>query len=137
VLDQDPSNSEFSLRLKDFGWNPCSLGEFSRISIPLDSVGLWLQFCRHSISKSCFIFSYNLVAIRWLIREIEQREGGVDLQEVELILLSACSADYTRSPCRLSVMHGSAGCSSCSSRAHEFFRFDPERTLMSTRGGAG
>jgi hypothetical protein len=65
-----------------------------------------------------------LVAIPWLIQEIGQREGGVNDQEVELVLLFACSADCPRSPCGLSARHGSAGCSSCSSCVLERFRFD-------------
>jgi hypothetical protein len=43
VLDHDHSNSEFGLRLKDFGWKPSSLCELGRFLIPLDSVGLRLQ----------------------------------------------------------------------------------------------
>jgi hypothetical protein len=50
VLDLDPPNSEFSLRLKDFGWKPSFVVELDRISIPLDSLGFWLQIHRHSIS---------------------------------------------------------------------------------------
>jgi hypothetical protein len=50
VLDLDPSNSEFGLRLKIFGWKPRFVLELDRISIPLDSVGLRLQICRYSIS---------------------------------------------------------------------------------------
>jgi hypothetical protein len=49
-LDLDPSNSGFGLRLKDFGWNPSSLCELGRISIPLDSVGLMLQVCMYRTS---------------------------------------------------------------------------------------
>jgi hypothetical protein len=50
VLDVDPPNSEFGLRLKDFGWKPSFVLELGRISIPLDSLGLRLQIRRHSIS---------------------------------------------------------------------------------------
>jgi hypothetical protein len=50
VLDHDPSNSEFVLRLKDFGWKPSFFLELGRISIPLDLVGLRLQNCWDSIS---------------------------------------------------------------------------------------
>jgi hypothetical protein len=50
VLDHDASISGFGLRLKDFGWNPRSLCDLSRISIPLDSVGLELQIRRYSMS---------------------------------------------------------------------------------------
>jgi hypothetical protein len=50
VLDLDPPNSEFGLRLKDFGRKPSFVLELSRISIPLDSLGLRLQIHRHSIS---------------------------------------------------------------------------------------
>jgi hypothetical protein len=59
-----------------------------------------------------------------LIQEIGKREGGVGLQEVELVLLSACSADRPRSPCKLSVRCGSAGCFSCLSRVLERSLFD-------------
>jgi hypothetical protein len=68
VLDLDPPNFEFGLRLKDFGWKPSFVLELGRISIPLDSLGLMLQIRRHSISKRRF--TYDLVAIPWLIREI-------------------------------------------------------------------
>jgi hypothetical protein len=54
--------------LKDFGWKPSFVLELGRISIPLDSLGLMLQIRRHSISKRRF--TYDLVAIPWLIREI-------------------------------------------------------------------
>jgi hypothetical protein len=50
VLDHDPSNSEFGLRLKDFGWKPSFVFELGRISILLDSMGLRLQIHRYSIS---------------------------------------------------------------------------------------
>jgi hypothetical protein len=50
VLDHDPSNSKFDLRLKDFGWKPSFVLEHGKILIPLDSVGLWLHICRYSIS---------------------------------------------------------------------------------------
>jgi hypothetical protein len=50
VLDLDPSNSEFSLRLKDFGWKPRFVLELGRISIPLNSLGLRLQIRSHRIS---------------------------------------------------------------------------------------
>jgi hypothetical protein len=50
VLDLDPLNFEFGLRLKDFGWKPSFVLELGRISIPLDSVGLRLQIRRYSIS---------------------------------------------------------------------------------------
>jgi hypothetical protein len=40
-----------------------------------------------------FIFTYDLVAIPWLIQDIGQREGGVDLWEVGLRLLFLCMAD--------------------------------------------
>jgi hypothetical protein len=50
VLDLDPSNFEFGLRLKDFGWKPSFVLELGRISIPLDSLGLRLQIRRYSIS---------------------------------------------------------------------------------------
>jgi hypothetical protein len=49
MLDLDPSNFGFGLRLKDFGWNPSFLCELNTISIPLDSVGLRLQIRRYSI----------------------------------------------------------------------------------------
>jgi hypothetical protein len=75
VLYHDPSNSEFGLRLKDFGWNLISLCELGRISIPLDSMGLRLLIRMYSISWRRFIFTYDLVAIPWLIWEIVQREG--------------------------------------------------------------
>jgi hypothetical protein len=115
VLDHDPLNSEFGLRLKDFGWNPSSLGEFGRISIPLDSVGLRLQIRRYSISYRRFTFIYDLVGISWLIQEIGQREGGVDLQEVGLELLSAHHADGLCATGRWSARRLSAGSSSSSS----------------------
>jgi hypothetical protein len=79
-----PSNSEFDLRLKDFGWKPSFVFELGRVSIPLDSLGLRLQIRRHSISKRRFIFTYDLVAFPWLIWEIGQRGGRFDLQEVGL-----------------------------------------------------
>jgi hypothetical protein len=69
VLDLDPQNSEFALRLKNFGWKPSIIFELGRISIPLDSVGLRLQICRYIISSRRLIFTYDLVAIPWLIRE--------------------------------------------------------------------
>jgi hypothetical protein len=50
VLDLDPSNYKFGLRLKDFGWNPSSLCELGRISVPLDLVGLGLPIRGYSIS---------------------------------------------------------------------------------------
>jgi hypothetical protein len=50
VLDVDPPNSKFCLRLKDFGWKPSFVIELSRISIPLDSLGLRLQIRSHVIS---------------------------------------------------------------------------------------
>jgi hypothetical protein len=50
VLDLDPPNSKFSLRLKEFGWKPSFVLELGRISISLDSLGLRLQIRRHSIS---------------------------------------------------------------------------------------
>jgi hypothetical protein len=50
VLDLDPPNSEFGLRLKDFGWKLSFVLELGRISIPIDSLGLRLQICRHNIS---------------------------------------------------------------------------------------
>jgi hypothetical protein len=50
VLDHDPSNSEFGLWLKDFGWKPSFVLELGRISIPLESVGLRLQIHRDNIS---------------------------------------------------------------------------------------
>jgi hypothetical protein len=49
VLDLDPTNSEFGLRLKDFGWKPSFVLELGIISIPLNSLGLRLQIRRHSI----------------------------------------------------------------------------------------
>jgi hypothetical protein len=49
VFDLDLPNSEFGLRLKDFGWKPSLVLELGRISIPLDSLGLRLQIRRHSI----------------------------------------------------------------------------------------
>jgi hypothetical protein len=52
VLDHDPSNSEFGLRLKDFSWKPSFVLELGRISIPLDSVGLRLQIRRYSILEA-------------------------------------------------------------------------------------
>jgi hypothetical protein len=48
VLDLDPPNSEFDLRLKDFGWNLGFLVEFSG-SIPDDLVCLGTQVLGHSI----------------------------------------------------------------------------------------
>jgi hypothetical protein len=75
VLDLDPSNSEFGTWLKDFSWNPSSMCELGRISIPLDSVGLRLQIHRYSISWRRFIITYDLVAISWFIWEIGWREG--------------------------------------------------------------
>jgi hypothetical protein len=50
VLDIDFPNSEFGLQLKDFSWKPSFVLELSRISIPLDSLGLRLQIHRYSIS---------------------------------------------------------------------------------------
>jgi hypothetical protein len=47
VLDHDPSNSEFSLRLKDFGWNPSFL--LGCDSIPDDLVRLKAQVLGHSV----------------------------------------------------------------------------------------
>jgi hypothetical protein len=114
VLDLDPPNSEFGLRLKDFGWKPSFVLEFGRNSIPFDSVGLRLQIRRYSISKGRFIFTYDLVAIPWLIREIGQREGGVDLQGVELGLQEFLLVDSPR-------VHG--GRSVRSLTAHVFFVF--------------
>jgi hypothetical protein len=53
-----------------------------------------------------------LVAIPWLIREIGQRDGGVDVQEVGLELLSAHHADGPRVPGRRSARRLSANSSS-------------------------
>jgi hypothetical protein len=50
VLDLDPPNFEFVLRLRDFGWKHSFILELGRISIPLNSLGLRLQIRRHSIS---------------------------------------------------------------------------------------
>jgi hypothetical protein len=50
VLDHDPSNSEFGLRLKDFGWNPSYLVELGCDSIPDDLVHLRSQVLGYSIS---------------------------------------------------------------------------------------
>jgi hypothetical protein len=70
VLDLDPPDSEFGLRLKDFGWKPSFVLELGRILIPLNSLGLGLQIHRYSISQRHFTFTDDLVAILWLIREI-------------------------------------------------------------------
>jgi hypothetical protein len=48
VLDLDPPIFEFDLRLKNFGWKPSFVLELGRILIPLDSLGLRLQFRRNS-----------------------------------------------------------------------------------------
>jgi hypothetical protein len=128
VLDHDPSSSEFGLRLKDFGSKPSFVLELGRISIPLELVGLRIQNHRHSISYRCFIFTYDLVAIHWLIREIGQREGGVNLQEVEFGLFFARLEDCP-------PWHDSASCSSCSSCVLERFRFDPSGQLFLAERG--
>jgi hypothetical protein len=50
VLDHDPSNSEFGIGLKDFGWNPSFLVELGCDSIPGDLVRLRSQVLGHNIS---------------------------------------------------------------------------------------
>jgi hypothetical protein len=49
VLDLDPPNFEFGLRLKDIGWNFGFLVEFGGDSIPGVLVRLRTQVLRHSI----------------------------------------------------------------------------------------
>jgi hypothetical protein len=82
--------------LKNFGWKPSFVLELGRISIPLDSVDLRLRIHRYIISYRRFIFTYDLVATHWSIWEIGQREGGVDLQGVELGLEEFLLADSPR-----------------------------------------
>jgi hypothetical protein len=78
-------------------------------------VGLRLQIRRYSISLRCFIFTYDLVAIPWLILEIGQREG-VDLWRVRLGLQFPCLTDSPPRACGRSTRSWQIWCSSCFSR---------------------
>jgi hypothetical protein len=99
----------FGLWLKDFGWNLSSLCELDRIS-----------YIR-------FIFTYDLVEIPWLIREIGQMGEGVDFEQLGLELLCPHLVNYPPGRHRLSTWSSSAGCSSSSSRVLECLPFDPFR----------
>jgi hypothetical protein len=50
VLDLDPSNAIFDLRVTDFGWSRRLVVELGDLSILGDLVGLRLQVFGHSIS---------------------------------------------------------------------------------------
>jgi hypothetical protein len=86
VLDHDPSNSEFGLRLKDFGWNPSFLVELSCDSIPDDLVRLRAQVLGYSISYGRFMSPPNLSSRAQVVCEIlvdsESARGLVFVQFV-------------------------------------------------------
>jgi hypothetical protein len=90
----------------------------------LDSVGLRLQIRKYSISQRRVIFTYDLVVIPWLIREIGQREGGFDLWEVGLGLLFPRLADRLCGVGGPSARSSAAGRSLCSSHVLESLCFD-------------
>jgi hypothetical protein len=73
-----------------------------------------------------------LVAIPWLIREIGQKERGVDLQEVELTLLYPHLANCPR---LVSGQSARSPATVCSSRVLASLCFNPSSQVFLVEGG--